>query len=73
LLGGTFTATIGGYPIKIGSSLNIPFDVSASTIQQALSQIKEVDFTKTLVYRKGTPSLGATWIISYIGVNQLVP
>jgi hypothetical protein len=71
LIGGTFTMGIGGTPVKVWSSTTnsysvttIPFNVTASALQNALNQLP--GFGKVEVNLFGDPNYGATWLISYI-------
>lgn len=77
-MSGTFTASLGGVPIqllnsttKLYSIANIPFNVEATALEQALRRI--VGFENVEVERTGDPLVGAKWIIYYVGYNQDLP
>lgn len=61
-MGGTFTASIGGTNLLVGGSPNIPYSISASSLQQALIQLTP-NLAKVQVYKTGSFSTGANWII----------
>ncbi len=67
--------SIGGVPISVGGSTNIPYDVSSSSLLNAIrgSGIVGFDFVEvTLAYQYGC-GYSCTWIIKYRGYNQQVP
>jgi hypothetical protein len=73
LISGTFELTIGGVAITVGGSSNIPFDVSAGSLQNGLRNVvgfEQVEVTQSTTYGCG---YGCTWIIEYKGYNQAVP
>jgi len=77
IISGSFTLQIGGYNVPIYDRLtqsysneNIPYDVSADTLQSALRQIP--GFGSVEVSRTGEPSYGAKWIISFVDFNEAI-
>ena len=75
LIGGSFKLTLGGYPIKSGGNANLPAGISAGALQTAI-RTSIPGFGNTVVNIISDAfwqAYGATWIITYYGVNTLIP
>ena len=78
LLSGSFTVELAGVPIKLWDSTknqytitDIPFNVEAGDLKNAFRQIPGL--LNIEVVRSGDPTIGAKWVIYYIGFNQDLP
>lgn len=65
LISGTFGISIGGVPIQVSGSADIPYNVGASTLQTALRNSAIVGFDHVEVILSTTDGCGysCTWII----------
>ena len=77
-MSGTFTLQLSGVQIQLYNSTSglysissIPFNVDPNVLEQAFRNI--VGFEDVEVQRSGDPTVGAKWIIYYIGYNQDLP
>lgn len=78
LMSGTFTLSLDGLPIKLLNSTtgqyttnDIPFNIDTSSLRSAIKQINGL--WNVQVERNGDGSVGAKWIIYYIGYNKDLP
>lgn len=74
-MSGTFTLSIAGTAINVNNVADIPYDVSASTLQSAIRASGIVGFDYVEVVRSTWHGVGykATWMIKYREFKQAVP
>jgi len=75
LINGTFTLSIGGNPVAINNLTNIPYNVSASSLQTAIRNLGIPGMSNIEVFLSTNYSCeyGANWTISYKQYNNPVP
>lgn len=75
IISGTFTLSIAGVGIQINNSSNIPYNVTADTLQNAIrtSTITGFNLVEVALSTAVSCDYGCVWVIQYKGFNQAVP
>ena len=75
LLNGTWTLSVGGVPIKVNNSPDLPYNVGAWNLQDALrnSGIIGFDFIEVTQVSTYGCEYSCSWIIEYKGFSQAIP
>jgi hypothetical protein len=74
LIAGTFTLSLGGNPIALSGNAALSAGISAGNLQSAFQSVAGMEQVQVnLISSSSLQAYGASWVISYYGVNTALP